>query len=39
MIVLTDPTSEAAVRAALERIDDLEDVIAPTCVVRIEQEL
>ena len=39
VIVLTDPTSEAAVRAALERIDDLEDVIAPTCVVRIEQEL
>jgi len=39
VIVLTHPAREADVRAALARIDALEDVIAPTRLVRIEEEL
>ncbi len=39
VIVLTHPASESAIRAALERIDELPDVTAPTRVVRIEEEL
>ncbi|HJO22880.1 MAG: homoserine dehydrogenase [Myxococcota bacterium] len=39
VIVLTHPAGEAAVRAALDHIDELEDVTAPTRLLRIEQEL
>ncbi len=39
VIVLTHPAGEAAVRAALDQIDELENVTAPTLLVRIEQEL
>ena len=39
VIVLTHPAREAHVRAALEAIDALEDVTAPTRLVRIEEEL
>jgi len=39
VIVLTHPAGEAAVRAALDLIDELEDVTAPTRLLRIEQEL
>jgi homoserine dehydrogenase len=39
VIVLTHTASEAAVRAALERIDDFSDVTAATRVVRIEEDL
>lgn len=35
--VLTHPTREAAVRSALERIDELPDVTAPTRLLRIEE--
>jgi homoserine dehydrogenase len=37
VLVLTHPAREAAVRAALERIDELPDVTAPTKLVRIEE--
>jgi len=39
VIVMTHPAREASVRAALQRIDALEDVTAPTRLVRIEEEL
>lgn len=39
VIVLTHPACEADVRAALERIDALSDVTAPTRLVRIEEGL
>jgi homoserine dehydrogenase len=39
VIVLTHPAREADVRAALARIDALEDVTAPTRLVRIEEGL
>jgi homoserine dehydrogenase len=39
VIVLTHPATEAAVRAALERIDEFADVTAATRVLRIEEEL
>jgi len=39
VLVLTHPAPESAVRAALERIDRLEDVTAPTRLVRIEEGL
>ena len=39
VIVLTHPAGEAAVRAALHQIDELENVTAPTRLLRIEQEL
>ncbi|MBW2268247.1 MAG: homoserine dehydrogenase [Deltaproteobacteria bacterium] len=39
VIVFTHPAPESAVRAALERIDELADVTAPTRVLRIEEEL
>jgi hypothetical protein len=37
VLVLTHPAREAALRAALERIDALPDVTAPTRLVRIER--
>jgi homoserine dehydrogenase len=39
VLILTHPASEAAVRAALQEIDGLPDVTAPTLLVRIEEEL
>jgi len=39
VLVLTHPTRESSVRAALERIDAMGDVTAPTQVVRIEEGL
>jgi homoserine dehydrogenase len=39
VVVLTHPASEGAVRRALERIDALAPVAAPTRVIRIEEEL
>lgn len=39
VLVLTHPARESAVRAALERIDALPDVTAPTLLVRIEERL
>jgi len=39
VLVLTHPAPEAAVRAALERVDALADVTAPTRLIRIEEEL
>jgi homoserine dehydrogenase len=39
VLTLTHPAREAAVRSALEEIDRLPDVTAPTCLVRIEEEL
>jgi homoserine dehydrogenase len=39
VLVLTHPAREAALRAALERIDALPDVMAPTRLVRIEEKL
>ena len=39
VVVLTHPAREAAVRQALEVIDALEDVTAPTRLIRIEEEL
>jgi homoserine dehydrogenase len=39
VLVLTHPANEAALRAALERIDALPDVTAPTRLVRIEERL
>jgi homoserine dehydrogenase len=39
VLVLTHPTTELAVRSALERIDQLPDVTKPTRVIRIEEGL
>ena len=39
VLVLTHPAREAALRAALERIDALPDVTAPTRLIRIEERL
>jgi hypothetical protein len=39
VVVLTHPAREAAVRRALDAIDALDDVTAPTRLVRIEEEL
>ena len=39
VLVLTHTASEAAVRSAIEIIDELDDVTAPTRLVRIEDEL
>jgi homoserine dehydrogenase len=39
VVVLTHPAREAAVRQALEVIDALDDVTAPTRLIRIEEEL
>ena len=39
VVVFTHPAREGAVRAALERIDGLPQVTAPTRLVRIEEEL
>jgi len=39
VLVFTHPTHEAAVRRALERIDSLPDVTAPTRLIRIEDDL
>jgi homoserine dehydrogenase len=39
VVVLTHPASEGAVRRALERIDGLAPVAAPTRVIRIEEDL
>jgi homoserine dehydrogenase len=39
VIVLTHPAAESALRAALAVIDALEDVTAPTILIRIEEEL
>jgi len=39
VLVLTHPARESAIRAALERIDALPDVTAPTLLVRIEEKL
>jgi len=39
VLILTHPASEAAVRAALQEIDALPDVTAPTLLVRIEEDL
>jgi len=39
IVVLTHPAREAAVRRALDAIDALDDVTAPTRLIRIEEEL
>jgi len=39
VVVLTHPAVEGAVRAALAEIDDMPEVLAPTRLVRIEEEL
>ncbi len=39
VIVLTHPTREDAVRSALAEIDRLPDVVAPTRMIRIEEEV
>jgi homoserine dehydrogenase len=39
VLVQTHPTSEAAIRAALEQIDRMPDVTAPTRLIRIEDDL
>jgi homoserine dehydrogenase len=39
VVMLTHPAQEAAVRRALERVDHMPDVTAPTLLVRIEEEL
>jgi homoserine dehydrogenase len=39
VVVLTHPAREAAVRGALDAIDALDDVTAPTRLIRIEEEL
>ena len=39
IVVLTHPAQEAAVRSALDEIDRLDEVSAPTRLVRIEEEL
>jgi homoserine dehydrogenase len=39
VILLTHPAREAAIREALQEIDRLPDVTAPTALVRIEEDL
>ncbi len=39
VIVLTHPADEEALRRALEEVDRLADVMAPTLVIRIEEDL
>jgi homoserine dehydrogenase len=39
VLVFTHPTREVAVRRALERVDSLPDVTAPTRLIRIEDDL
>ncbi|HEY5656824.1 MAG TPA: homoserine dehydrogenase [Myxococcota bacterium] len=39
VLVMTHPAKEAAVRSALEKIDRLPDVTAPTRMIRIEEDL
>jgi homoserine dehydrogenase len=39
VLVFTHPCQEAAVRRALERVDSLPDVTAPTRLIRIEDDL
>jgi len=39
VVMLTHPAREAAVRAAIEEIDDCADVTGPTRLIRIEEEL
>ncbi|MBW2667715.1 MAG: homoserine dehydrogenase [Deltaproteobacteria bacterium] len=39
VLILTHPASEAAIRSALEIIDALDDVTAPTRLIRIEEGL
>jgi len=39
VIVVTHPTEYAALRRALESIDRQDDVVAPTVVIRIEEDL
>ena len=39
VVVLTHPAREAAVRQALDAIDALDDVTAPTRLIRIEEDL
>jgi homoserine dehydrogenase len=39
VLVQTHPAQESAVRRAIEIIDRLPDVTAPTCLIRIEEEL
>jgi homoserine dehydrogenase len=39
VLVFTHPASEAAVRRALQRIDGLPDVTAPTRLIRIEDDV
>jgi len=39
VVVMTHPASEAAVQRALERIDRMADVTAPTRLLRIEEEI
>ena len=39
VVILTHPAPEAAVRRALEHIDRMPDVTAPTLLVRIEEDL
>jgi homoserine dehydrogenase len=39
VLVFTHPAQEAAVRRALERVDSLPDVTAPTRLIRIEDDL
>ena len=39
VLVMTHPAKEAAVRSALEKIDRLPDVTAPTRLIRIEEDL
>ncbi len=39
VLVQTHPAAESAVRAALERIDSLNEVTAPTRLIRIEEDL
>jgi hypothetical protein len=39
VLVFTYRAREAALRQALEQIDGLPDVTAPTCLIRIEEDL
>jgi hypothetical protein len=39
VLMLLDPAREAALRRALEKIDRLPDVTAPTRLIRIEEDL
>ena len=38
VVVMSHPATEAAVRCALDRIDRMDEVTAPTCLLRIEEE-